>query len=363
MRRRLARNARFSAFVGWAIASSACNGGGHPTGSEMRAGGMGGTGSGARAGIQGSAGRAGAPGSGGGHATGGVGGTIGTQAGTTDAGMARVSGDSGGPAANGGAGSGGGGKPAPDGGGVADGGNGPALDSGAGADEGCIEGTQRCVSGQLDQLQTCGHGHWIVTSCPDFNVCVDDACTPVCDGLLADATIPSVCVFPLTEGTDSELYLWTNDTQRLPIGTSGTVAGLVSDGHTNTPILTGSGTTWPFYWRLTYPNDVAVVMFQLGPFEPLIQKVTIQCKVRTAGLSSAVTTELFVASNGHIFATGTLPAPASWRVDDFFVAAPATQSFNYDSSPDFLEVAVTGDGLGDTPDALDLNWYFLQIAN
>jgi hypothetical protein len=295
---------------------------------------VGGAAAGAAGGAAGGPGEA--PGSGGQAGGGGNRGDgIGTSPGTNDAGTLQPAGGSSGEAA------------------VSDGG----LPDG----QSCFEGTQQCTVGQWEQVQTCTNGQWATSSCPQFSVCVADGCLPVCDGLLASATLPSVCVFPLADGSDNGLYLWSNDAEHLSTAT-GAVKALVSDGQAPKPVLGHSGAGWPYDWQLSYPKDVALVAFELAAFTFPIQEATLVCKVKRANLSDATTNELFAASNGSIFGESTLTAPSDWRVDTYFVQAPSVQQLNYDGNLDFLEVTVTGDGLGDTPDALDLNWYLLQVA-
>ncbi len=241
------------------------------------------------------------------------------------------------------------------------GGNGGSHPDGGPSDSGdCVDGQQQCVDGQAAQIQTCTAGHWIASSCASYSVCVTDACLPICDGMLASATIPSVCFFPLNQGNG--LFLWSNDAVHFPTSSNAFVDVRVWDGHTPKPVLIGSSTAWPYYWRLTYPLDVALVGFALGSFTPPVQNATLWCKVRRANSISAVTNELFAVSNGNIFGMGSLTAPTVWRTDNFAVQSPSTQSFNYNTSFNFLDLAVTGDGFGDAPDALDLNWFLLQIT-
>lgn len=90
-------------------------------------------------------------------------------------------------------------------------------------------------------------------------------------------------------------------------------------------------------------------------------------KVNRAGVIGNTTNELYAAWNASgSLGSATAAAPplsAGWRVDEFFVSGILTQNFNYDASNfNSIDMAVTGNGLGDPPDLLDINWFMLKVT-
>jgi hypothetical protein len=229
----------------------------------------------------------------------------------------------------------------------------------------CVDGRQQCIPGDLVSVRSCSGGQWVAETCPNFTVCTKDACTALCDGMLAASTVPAVCVFPYNEGGVTDVFLYTNSTSKLTVtGTSPDVTTFIGSTSGASVISSPSGTTWPFYWRLSYPTDSALVGFGLKKFTAPIHAAGLFYKVKRANtLPSAITNELVSAGDSaDFFAAGTLTAPSTWRVDNFSIDATSTPSFDYDGAQNILGLAVTGDGFGNTPDQLDVNWLLLKVT-
>jgi hypothetical protein len=237
------------------------------------------------------------------------------------------------------------------------GGGNPAGSAGTGGTSAaCTVGRTECAGDT--QVRTCTAAGWATSNCANYNVCVANACQPVCDGMLAAATAPAVCFFPMSGG----LFYWSNNTAKFAED-GNAVAGLVSDGQAQLPIHSASGTTWPYYWSMSYPTDGAIVGFSLARFTFPVREARMYYKVKRAGIISAITNQLYVASNNTTtIGSATAAAPLSWRVDEFYVSGVLTQNFNYDAKLNFMQMAVTGDGFGGFPDLLDLNWFMLKVT-
>jgi hypothetical protein len=189
---------------------------------------------------------------------------------------------------------------------------------------------------------------------------VTSRCLAVCDGQLASATSPSVCYFPIGEGTAPGVYLMTNDTTRLAIGTQIDGAVLLGGGQ-NAPI-SASDTGWPYKWSIAYPADIAASLFKLSRFTAPVASVGMYFKARQSGQINSVTNMSAFADDGtDTIATGLQLLSRSWQVENLFVDLPTTRWFDYSGTFNAFVLGVTGDGLGHVPDLVDLNWLMLQI--
>jgi hypothetical protein len=225
----------------------------------------------------------------------------------------------------------------------------------------CTNGQVKCVSGELSKRQVCTGGQWVTQDCPAYNICNDSQCRAVCDGNLSSSTKPRVCVFPLVEGTFNGTYFWSNNTSKLPVSA---LDAAVWDGSVDNPVYTDSSLPWPNHWSLSYPSDVATVVFKLQYFSFPVQEVRLYYRARRAGIISNITNYLIAFSNASTtIGSATQSASYSWQVNNVFAGYPYNQQFSYGSTQwNAASLAVTGDGFGSYPDLIDLNWYMLEVT-
>jgi hypothetical protein len=179
----------------------------------------------------------------------------------------------------------------------------------------------------------------------------------VCDGELGTSSLPRVCVFPVKEGSVNGAYFYSNSASKLP---AGILDAYVGDTTTAAPIYS-SGSAWPYMWTIS-SMDSAIAAFKLQYFTFQVQKVTLYYRAKRSGIIGNITNVLIAASNGTIFASGTNPATYTWSTNGIYVSGLFAQQFHYNTQWNYMMMAPTGDGFGNPPDLLDVNWYLLEVV-
>lgn len=173
---------------------------------------------------------------------------------------------------------------------------------------------------------------------------------------MLSSTLPRACFFPVNESGSNGVYFYTNNTTKLPVTI---LDGYVGDSSSDAPIYS-SGQTWPYAWTISQ-LDAAIAGFKLQNFTFQVQKVTLYFRTRRSGIISNTTNVLVAASDGAIFASGTVPSTFAWGTNNIYVSGLLAQQFNYNTAWNFMDMAPTGDGFGNPPDLLDVNWYLLEV--
>ncbi len=186
----------------------------------------------------------------------------------------------------------------------------------------------------------------------------------MCDGHLANQTHPSTCFFPIAEGVNQGLFMFTNDTTALTPLTR--VDGRVWDGANDANIFGANGTAWPWAWSMFGGSqaDVALAQFKLTGFSPPVQQVRIHFRAHRTGLlqNQYLTRFNVAASNGNIFASATPSVSYSWTTHSIDVGPPLVQSFS-PTNWNLMMVSTIGDGFGHIADHVELSWFMLEVID
>jgi hypothetical protein len=225
----------------------------------------------------------------------------------------------------------------------------------------CTTGQTQCTN--LNTVQNCVNGLWQTGSCPNYNVCVQGGCAPVCDGWLSTQTNPSVCYFPVQESYANGLFLFTNDSTKLSPTT--TADGVVWDGTQNALISTTNGTSWPWAWTMfgLGSADVALAQFRIVNIAPPVNNTYIYFRARRTGSFNNNKTTRYNVSAGNpngIFASLTPTASYLWTNHNVFSGNLTNQFSN--SGWNYWGISPIGDGLGGSPDTVELSWFMLEVV-
>lgn len=230
----------------------------------------------------------------------------------------------------------------------------------------CAAGTTSCIAGAPQKVSTCdASGAWRVADCPEWSLCTENRCTPVCDGLPKTVSGSVICFVPNKDGKNDGLLFLTNDVPRL--SESGKEVTIVSSAGVSQ--LVRSGQAWPYAWLGLSPT--AVIGFKLGRFGRPVHEVSIWVRNRRANQSSDVTRQFFSAKSSApeaAFWTGFVSPPGlGWASATTFInsspPAPTTAQFNYsDQTFNYFGWATAGDGDGHLGDVMLVNWMMLAIA-
>jgi hypothetical protein len=225
----------------------------------------------------------------------------------------------------------------------------------------CAPGAQQCLPAEVARIRVCdSQGRWDFGRCPESQACIDDACVPVCNGLLTES-IPSVCLFPLTTGSDPLIGRMTNDPVRFPLTTA--VKVWVGSRSKATSVSSEPGGGWPLAWTISYPDVGASVAFSLGAFNRPVNRVDFIYRARRAGVVQAITTAgVLVTANGNEVGTAYQSLSATWQVNEANVDRALTPQLDHSpQANNAIGVGVTGDGFGTFPDFVRLNWILLRV--
>lgn len=170
-----------------------------------------------------------------------------------------------------------------------------------------------------------------------------------------------MCVFPLNQGTFNGAYYWSNSAAKFP---TAVIDVAVWNGSTNKPVTSDSSLSWPFRWSVSYPNDVATIVFKLQYFTYAVTEVRLYYRARRAGIINNLTNYLIgFGNNSSTIASATQLAGYTWQVNNVYAGFPYNQQFSYGSTQwNSASLAVTGDGFGSFPDLIDVNWYMLEVT-
>ena len=234
-----------------------------------------------------------------------------------------------------------------------------AGQAGAGGRRECSEGETSCSG--LTSVQTCLDGQWRSVSCSDYEVCAQGHCLEVCDGSLSGSALPSVCAFPMDEGSNTGLFLWTTDSERLGLSTH--VRGFVSDGTNDAAIHATSGTDWPWAWAMTpgLTGDTGWIEFVLTEFSPPLSAANLYYHVRRVGFTSQGVMQMQGnAFNGAIFAEGTTTIGFDWATNRVYVPSPLVDQFDPTAWNALSFTPILAEG--SVADEVELSWFLLQIV-
>ena len=225
----------------------------------------------------------------------------------------------------------------------------------------CQEGQSECIAGQVDAVRLCVNGNWTTSACEGASACSRGACRPMCSERDLTSIAPFLCLVPNKDGVNDGILWYSNHPELLGPPTFSDVGQ--DDGNGASLQVTPSDQAWPYEWSVPTTGYIGIA-FKLSQFSAPVNVVRLYYRGKRAGIiNQGTTSSRFFAKNADaIIGEAIIDLAYTWRTDNYDVPPIVTPNFYYDGRWNAAQLTVVGDGFGNLPDLLEVNWLTLEIT-